>query len=31
VRSSAMPPGNVTDMTPDERATLAAWLAGARK
>jgi uncharacterized membrane protein len=27
VRSAAMPPGNVTDMTPDERATLAAWLA----
>ena len=27
VRSHAMPPGNVTDMTPDERATLAAWLA----
>jgi uncharacterized membrane protein len=26
VRSSAMPPGNVTDMTPDERATLAGWL-----
>jgi uncharacterized membrane protein len=31
VRSNAMPPGNVTDMTADERATLAAWLAGARK
>jgi uncharacterized membrane protein len=31
VRSNAMPPGNVTEMTPDERATLAAWLAGARK
>ena len=29
VRSSAMPPGNVTDMTANERATLAAWL-GAR-
>ena len=27
VRSNAMPPGNVTEMTPDERATLAAWLA----
>jgi uncharacterized membrane protein len=27
VRSDAMPPGNVTDMTPEERATLAAWLA----
>jgi uncharacterized membrane protein len=26
VRSSAMPPGNVTGMTPDERATLAGWL-----
>jgi uncharacterized membrane protein len=26
VRSSAMPPGNITQMTPDERATLAAWL-----
>jgi len=24
--SNAMPPGNVTAMTPDERATLAAWL-----
>jgi uncharacterized membrane protein len=21
-----MPPGNITDMTPAERATLAAWL-----
>lgn len=27
VRSSAMPPGNVTGMTPDERAIIAAWLA----
>jgi uncharacterized membrane protein len=27
VRSNAMPPGNVTEMTPNERATLAAWLA----
>jgi uncharacterized membrane protein len=27
VRSSAMPPGNVTDMTPQERQILAAWLA----
>jgi uncharacterized membrane protein len=27
VRSSAMPPGNVTEMTTDERAELAAWLA----
>jgi uncharacterized membrane protein len=25
--SNAMPPGNVTEMTPEERATLAAWLA----
>jgi uncharacterized membrane protein len=27
VRSNAMPPGNVTEMTPNERAILAAWLA----
>jgi uncharacterized membrane protein len=27
VRSDAMPPGNVTGMTPQERGTLAAWLA----
>jgi uncharacterized membrane protein len=27
VRSDAMPPGNVTEMTPEERRTLAAWLA----
>ena len=27
VRSNAMPPGNVTDMTVEERRTLAAWLA----
>lgn len=27
VRSSAMPPGNVTDIRPEERAVLAAWLA----
>jgi uncharacterized membrane protein len=26
VWSNAMPPGNITDMTPAERATLAAWL-----
>ena len=26
--SSAMPPGNVTEMTPEERTTIAAWLAG---
>jgi uncharacterized membrane protein len=30
VWSSAMPPSNVTSMTPDERATLAAWLASGR-
>jgi uncharacterized membrane protein len=27
VRSNAMPPGNITEMTKDERLTLAAWLA----
>jgi uncharacterized membrane protein len=27
VRSSAMPPGNVTDIAPEDRRTLAAWLA----
>ncbi|MCC6777618.1 MAG: urate hydroxylase PuuD [Hyphomicrobiales bacterium] len=27
VRSAAMPPGNVTEMTPEERRTLADWLA----
>jgi uncharacterized membrane protein len=27
VRSNAMPPGNITDMTVDERRTLAAWIA----
>jgi uncharacterized membrane protein len=27
VRSNAMPPGNITEMTDDERRTLAAWLA----
>ncbi len=27
VRSDAMPPGNITQMTPQERRTLAAWLA----
>ena len=27
VRSHAMPPGNVTEITPDERQVLAAWLA----
>ena len=28
VRSRAMPPGNVTEMTDAERHVLAAWLAG---
>jgi uncharacterized membrane protein len=28
VRSNAMPPGNVTEMTEDERAALAGWIAG---
>jgi uncharacterized membrane protein len=27
VRSSAMPPGNITEITPEERQTLAAWFA----
>jgi uncharacterized membrane protein len=27
VRSDAMPPGNITEMTANERATLATWLA----
>jgi uncharacterized membrane protein len=27
VRSNAMPPGNITDMTNDERLVLASWLA----
>jgi len=27
VRSQAMPPGNITDMTPKERLTLASWFA----
>jgi uncharacterized membrane protein len=27
VRSRAMPPGNITQMTPQERLTLASWLA----
>jgi uncharacterized membrane protein len=27
VLSRAMPPGNITEMTPQERQTLAAWLA----
>jgi uncharacterized membrane protein len=29
--SSAMPPGNVTEMTGEERATVAAWLASANR
>jgi len=31
VRSHAMPPGNITDMTDEERGTLAAWLAEGNK
>ena len=31
VWSSAMPPSNVTDLTPEERQTLAAWLASDQK
>ena len=31
VRSDAMPPGNVTDMQPQERAIIAAWLANGGK
>ena len=27
VRSQAMPPGNITEMTPQERLTLASWIA----
>ena len=27
VRSNAMPPGNITEMTGDERLALASWLA----
>lgn len=30
VRSSAMPPGNITEMTEEERATLADWIAQTR-
>ncbi|HEY5818564.1 MAG TPA: urate hydroxylase PuuD [Mesorhizobium sp.] len=30
-RSHAMPPGNVTQITPEERALLVAWYEGARK
>jgi uncharacterized membrane protein len=28
VHTHAMPPGNVTEITPEERATLAAWIEG---
>jgi uncharacterized membrane protein len=31
VWSSAMPPSNITHLTPDERQVLAAWLAADRK
>jgi uncharacterized membrane protein len=31
VRSNAMPPGNVTEMTGEERQLLAAWLAAGAK
>ena len=31
MRSDAMPPGNVTEMTGEERALLAAWLAAGAK
>jgi uncharacterized membrane protein len=31
VRSDAMPPGNVTEMTPEERTQIAAWLAAGAK
>jgi uncharacterized membrane protein len=31
VRSQAMPPGNVTEMTQDERAMLAAWFEAQRR
>jgi uncharacterized membrane protein len=27
VRSQAMPPGNITEMTPEERLVLASWVA----
>jgi uncharacterized membrane protein len=27
VRSHAMPPGNITEITPEERQILAAWIA----
>jgi len=31
VRAEAMPPGNVTEITPEERATLGAWIDGGAK
>jgi len=31
VRSNAMPPGNATEMTDDERRLLAAWLVAGAK
>ena len=31
VRSDAMPPGNITDISPQERAIIAAWLADGQK
>ena len=31
VRTRAMPPGNLTEITPEERAVLAAWVAGGAK
>jgi uncharacterized membrane protein len=31
VKSNAMPPGNVTEMTLDERMVLASWLAAGAK
>ena len=30
VRSQAMPPGNITEMTPQERLTLASWIAAGK-
>lgn len=31
VRAEAMPPGNITEITPEERATLGAWIDGGAK
>ena len=31
VRTHAMPPGNLTEITADERRVLAAWIAGGAK